>query len=370
MTTGTPPAVAHVLWSGGAGGIERLVHELARRQQEQGMNVSVAFARPQGPLAGSMRDSGLRVVDLRLGSGYDLRLRRIRGGARELAAFDVIHLHAFNLPLGAIAIASRRPVVFTEHGNFGAGRKIGIAGRLRRLAQRAFLHRACAELAANSRWTATRMAELYGIDADRISVIHNGIDGSPPESAFFAREGKGEIVVAFVGRLAGFKRVDRLLGALSQVREGQRLHALIVGEGPLEGDLKALASRLGCDSYVEFLGYRSDIEAILSATDVLVQPSEGEPFGLAILEACRQGVLPVVFADGGGALEVLPPDGRIVADESELAGVLAELADDATMREDAARRARAQWAVERFPIDRTAAGYLTLYRSALERRRA
>jgi glycosyltransferase involved in cell wall biosynthesis len=367
MTGGSPPSVAHVLWSGGAGGIERLVHELAQRQREQGMTVSVAFARPRGPFATGMRDSGLRVVDLGLGSGYDLRPRRIRGAARELAAFDVIHLHAFNLPLGAIAIASRRPIVFTEHGNFGAGRKIGIAGRLRRPAQRAFLRRACTEIAANSRWTAARMAELYGIDPDRVSVIHNGIGGSPAESPV-ARERDDGIVVAFVGRLAGFKRVDRLLGALSQVREPQRVHALIVGEGPLEGELKALASRLGCDSFVEFLGYRSDVEAILSATDVLVQPSEGEPFGLAILEACRQGALPVVFADGGGALEVLPPDGRIVADESELAGVLVELADDAAVRGEPARQARAQWAVERFPIDRTAAAYLTLYRSALERR--
>lgn len=367
MTGGSPPSVAHVLWSGGAGGIERLVHELARRQRAQGMTVSVAFARPRGPFAAGVRDSGLRVVDLGLGSGYDVRPRRLHRAARELAAFDVIHLHAFNLPLGATTIASRRPIVFTEHGNFGAGRRIGIAGRLRRLAQRAFLHRACTELAANSRWTANRMAELYGINLDRVSVIHNGIDGSPSRRAP-ARDIDGEIVVAFVGRLAGFKRVDRLLRALSQVRDPQRIRALIVGQGPLEGDLKALASRLDCDSFVEFLGYRSDVQAILSATDVLVQPSQGEPFGLAILEACRQGALPVVFADGGGALEVLPPDGRVVADESELAGVLAELADDAAVRDEEARQARAQWAAERFPIGRTAAAYLTLYRSALDRR--
>jgi glycosyltransferase involved in cell wall biosynthesis len=369
MTTDRPLSVAHVLWSGSVGGIERLVHQLALRQRDSGLTVSVVFGQARGPFAAGMRDSGLRVVDLRLGSGYDLRPRRIREAARELAAFDVIHLHAFNLPLGAIAIASRRPVVFTEHGNFGAGRKIGIAGRLKRLAQRAFLRRACAEITANSRWTAARMVDLYGIAADRVSVIHNGIDDSPPESAL-AREGDAGIVVAFVGRLAGFKRVDRLLRALSQAQESRRIRALIVGEGPLEGELKALASHLGCASIVEFLGYRSDVEAIQSASDVLVQPSDGEPFGLAIVEACRQGALPVVFADGGGALEVLPPDGRVVADESELAGVLDELANDATSRGDAARRARARWAVERFPIGRTAAAYLTLYRSALERRRA
>ncbi|MEK6327872.1 MAG: glycosyltransferase family 4 protein [Actinomycetota bacterium] len=369
MTGESPPSVAHLLWSGGTGGIARLVHQLGTCQQRSGMTVSICFAQARGPFAAAMRDSGLRVLDLELGSGYDLRPGRIRRAGRALAEFDLIHLHAFNLPLGAIAIKSGRPIVFTEHGNFGAGRKLGIAGRLRRLAQRRFLHRACAEIAANSNWTAHRMAALYGIDEERISVVHNGIDASRGGSAP-ARDPDGGIVVAFVGRLAGFKRVDRLLRALSQVQESERIRALIVGEGPLEGDLTALSSSLGCDSMVDFLGYRSDVEAILSASDVLVQPSQGEPFGLAIVEACRQGALPIVFADGGGALEVLPPDGRVVADESELAGVLDELVNDPTVRSDAARRARAQWAVERFPIDRTAAAYLTLYRSALERHRA
>jgi glycosyltransferase involved in cell wall biosynthesis len=369
MTGESPPSVAHVLWSGGTGGIARLVHDLGMFQMRDGITVSVCFAQSRGPFVAGMRESGLRVFDLGLGSGYDLRPWRIRTAGAVLAGFDVIHLHGFNLPLSAIAVTSGRPVVFTEHGNFGAGRKIGIAGRLRRLAQRGFLHRACAEIAANSKWTAGRLAELYGIDVDRVSVIHNGIDGSPPDSAL-AREGDGGMVVAFVGRLAGFKRVDRLLRALALAQESRRIRALIVGEGPLEEDLKALASHVGCDPIVEFLGHRSDVEAILSASDVLVQPSEGEPFGLAIVEACRQGALPVVFADGGGALEVLPPDGRIVADESELAGVLDELANDATLRGNAARTARARWAVERFPISRTAAAYLTLYRSALEPRRA
>ena len=369
MTGERPPVVAHLLWSGGTGGIARLVHQLAMCQQRGGMTVSVCFAQSRGPFAATMRSSGLRVLDLGLGSGYDLRPRRIRAAGRDLAAVDVIHLHAFNLPLGAAAVRSGRPVVFTEHGNFGAGRKLGIAGRLRRPAQRVFLHRACAEIAANSNWTAGRMAGLYGIDVDRISVVHNGIDTSPTTESAPLRDPDAGIVVAFVGRLAGFKRVDRLLRALSQT-QSRRIRALIVGEGPLEGNLKDLARTLGCDSTVEFLGYRSDVEAILSASDVLVQPSVGEPFGLAIVEACRQGALPVVFADGGGALEVLPDDGRVVTDESELAGVLDELAGNATALGEAARRARAQWALERFPIDRTAAGYLALYRSVLERRRS
>jgi glycosyltransferase involved in cell wall biosynthesis len=365
MTTDRPLSVAHVVWDGSVGGIQRLVHQLALHQRDSGLTVSVAFGQARGQFAAAMRDSGLPVRDLGIRSGYDLRPWRIRSAARELARSDVLHLHAFNLPIGAIAIASRRPIVFTEHGSRPSP-KIGLTGQLRRRAQGRFLRRTCHEIAANSSWTAARAAELYGLDPSRVSVVHNGIADSLPARPAPRPRDDDRIVVSFVGRLAAFKRVDRLLRALAQTRESQRIRALIVGEGPLEGDLKALASRLGCDSFVEFLGYRSDIEAILSATDVLVQPSEGEPFGLAIIEACRQGALPIAFADGGGALEVLPPDGRVVENESDLTRVLDEVVDNPAMQDPTARRSRAEWAVERFPIRRTADAYLALYRSALE----
>jgi glycosyltransferase involved in cell wall biosynthesis len=366
MTQEGSPSVAHVLWSGGAGGIERLVHQLALHQLRDGLTVSVAFGRARGPFATAMRETRIPVIELGLRSGYDLRPGRIRRAAAAVAQFDVIHLHGFNLPLGAIAIASGRPVVFTDHGS-RPGRKRRVASRLRHLAQRSFLHRSCAEIAANSKWTAARAVELYGIGADQISVVYNGIGDAPYHDPTPLPRTDDRVVVSFVGRLAAFKRVDRLLGALSQVRSRDRLRGLIVGEGPLERDLKAHAARLGCHPIVEFLGYRSDVEAILAATDILVQPSEGEPFGLAIIEACHQGALPVVFADGGGALEVLPPDGRVVADESDLAQVLDTLVHDRQALTPSARRSRAAWAVERFPIHRTADAYLALYRASVAR---
>jgi glycosyltransferase involved in cell wall biosynthesis len=369
MTPEGSPSVAHVLWSGGTGGIERLVHQLALHQLRDGMTVSVAFGRARGPFAVAMRESGVPVIELGLRSGYDLRPGRIRRAAAALAQFDVIHLHAFNVPLGVIAMASGCPVVFTDHGS-RPGPGIRVASRLRRLAQRSFLRRSCAEIAANSKWTAGRTVELYGIDTDRVTVVHNGIGEALPHDPTPLPVGDDRVVVSFVGRLAEFKRVDRLLAALSQARNRDRLRTLIVGEGPLEGDLKAQAARLGREPIVEFLGYRSDVEAILAATDILVQPSEGEPFGLAIIEACHQGALPAVFADGGGALEVLPPDGRIAVDEAHLARILDELCENPASRSPTARRARAQWAAERFPIGRTADAYLALYLASLARAQA
>ena len=80
--------------------------------------------------------------------------------------------------------------------------------------------------------------------------------------------------------------------------------------------------------------------------------------------------MPIAFADGGGALEVLPPDGHVVTDEADLGRILDGLCEDSAPLDPVARRARAQWATERFPISRTADAYLALYRASLARAQA
>jgi glycosyltransferase involved in cell wall biosynthesis len=277
-----------------------------------------------------------------------------------------VHLHAFNLPLATVALAARRPIVFTEHGNFGLGRGAGPTDRLKRRMQSRFLARAPVAIAANSHWTAERLVERHGVDPSRVRVIPNGLD--PSKWAAVARSNVGDdssLTVAFIGRLAGSKRVDRLLEGIARARDPARFRTLIVGDGPHGRRLRELAKRLRIDQQVDFLGYREDVDSVLARTDVLVQPSEGESFGLSILEACRLGALPIVFDDGGGALEAIPPDGRVVGDETELAALFDQLDPSSPALGPAARDARARWVRERFPISRTAARYLELYLEAL-----
>jgi glycosyltransferase involved in cell wall biosynthesis len=173
---------------------------------------------------------------------------------------------------------------------------------------------------------------------------------------------RSKFVVAFVGRLVRCKRVDRLLEAVARVSEHTEIEVLIVGSGPLKTELRDLSRRLSLEESVRFLGFRSDVADLLRDADVLVQPSTGEGFGLAIIEACMSGLVPIVFADGGGALEVLPPDGRVVSDVEGLAVALLELKSSASLSPQA-RQARSTWAIERFPITKTASEYAELYRA-------
>jgi glycosyltransferase involved in cell wall biosynthesis len=363
MSERSVSSVGHVLWSGTVGGIERLVRDLAAEQVRQGLRVVVAFGRAEGPFVGATRRAGAEVVDLRFANGYDLRPLKILRGARALRSADVVHLHGFNLPLACIALASRRPLVFTEHGNFALGRSLRPGERVKRKLQSLFLDRGVSCLAANSRHTASRLAELYSIFPQRINVIHNGAEFGAVERQSESGRANGQLRVVFVGRLVRFKRVDRLIEGVARCRWRDRLRVAIIGVGPLEPALQAFADSSGLGDSIRFLGYRADIPAALADADVLVQPSEGEPFGLTIIEACGQGLLPIVFSDGGGALEALPPDGVVVDDAEGLAAALDGLIGSPALSAKA-RAARAHWVRGRFPISQNAQRYQELYEAA------
>jgi glycosyltransferase involved in cell wall biosynthesis len=356
-----PGSVAHVLWSGGVGGIERVVHDLAFEQMRQGLEVSVIFGQLGGPFGAAMRANGTRVVDLGLRSGYDLRPAVIRRGLAAVKDAEVLHLHGFNLPFAAIAWKARGDTVFTEHGAFGLGRRLGIAGVLKRRVQRTFLTGVAKVVVANSNHTADRLAALYSIDRNRITVVHNGFDGSSAfEPAEYSHVG---LIVAFVGRLVRFKRVDLLLRAVAELPQGHDVRVVVAGDGPLRARLISLVESLQLGGSVTFAGFRNDIGEVLSIADVLVQPSAQEPFGLAVLEAAAYGALPIVFADSGGALEVLPPDGLVVEGVDELTRALAGL-EGSDALSHAARCRRATWARTNFSIGEVARKYSRLYRTA------
>ena len=151
----------------------------------------------------------------------------------------------------------------------------------------------------------------------------NGVEFGPaPDQR--ARAANPHLVVGFVGRWADVKRLDRLLGGLARARRHADVRAVLVGGGPNEQQLRHLASELGVAEAVEFVAQRLELDELFDRMDVIVQTGI-ESFGMTLVEGCGRGALPLVFADAGGAVEVLPPDGVVVQDVEGLGRVLAEL---------------------------------------------
>jgi glycosyltransferase involved in cell wall biosynthesis len=169
-------------------------------------------------------------------------------------------------------------------------------------------------------------------------------------------------VAAVLGRVSGWKGQDVLVSALGEaaLRERAEAIALVAGE-PSRGEerhrreLHALAARLGIVERLFDVGFRTDLEHVYGAADVVVVASkQPDPLPNAALEASAAGCC-VVAAAHGGLPEIVRDGetGRLVAprDPGALAHVLAELADDPRQRARlgaaAAADVRARFAPER-----------------------
>jgi rhamnosyl/mannosyltransferase len=178
-------------------------------------------------------------------------------------------------------------------------------------------------------------------------------------SAMAVREIKrrhaGFPLLVFVGKLRYYKGVQFLVGAM---RALPHVHCLIIGEGPEQPRLTALAEEFGLRERVHFLGEISDEEVVahLQAADIFVLPSHlpSEAFGLSQVEAMACGA-PVVCCNLQTGVPFVNQDGvtgRVVppADEQALADALRELLDDPQKRfklgEAAHRRAHAEFSQE------------------------
>lgn len=133
-------------------------------------------------------------------------------------------------------------------------------------------------------------------------------DETPP-----VRKASGKLIVA-AGRLAPEKGYDIALRAFARVPDPEARLA-IVGDGPLRGELEALAARLGIAERVTFAGYAPDITPWLDRARLLLLSSWHEGFGAVIVEALGRG-RPVVATACTPAVEDLlgdPAHGAVAA---------------------------------------------------------
>ena len=158
------------------------------------------------------------------------------------------------------------------------------------------------------------VADIYGLEESRITVIPNGIDPSelvPVDDldtlrSRFAKP--DERLVLLVGRLVYEKGFQLALEALPGLIERLgNVRFIVAGSGTAEQELQTQAHELGLDEHGTFLGWIGDdvLHSLYRIADLTVVPSIYEPFGLVALEAMASGC-PCLVADTGGLREVVP----------------------------------------------------------------
>jgi glycosyltransferase involved in cell wall biosynthesis len=214
------------------------------------------------------------------------------------------------------------------------------------------------------------------VSRDSLSVLPNGVDVEAwrPDAAVraAARRELGlrdEFVWLAAGRLEPVKDHATLLRAMAAVPEPARL--LIAGSGPLEGELRRLAARLGLEARVCFLGFTPEVRRLMQAADGFVLSSlwEGLPMGLLEAGACA---LPAVATDVAGSREAvangetgwLTPPG----DSGALAAAMTRTMQAPPQEHRAMGMRARQRAIERFSMETVLDRWEQLYGNLLAER--
>ena len=171
----------------------------------------------------------------------------------------------------------------------------------------------------------------YSVDNDWWTAQSRQVDRAAIRGAWGASSEAA--VILFCAKLQPWKRPLDLLHAFAQARIPDSL-LVYAGEGPQRGELEHQAVSLGVARHVRFLGFvnQSQLPAVYTAADVMVLPSEYEPFAVVVNEAFCCGT-PVVVSDRVGAARdlIAPVDPTLIypcGDAPALAQLLRRLLGD------------------------------------------
>ena len=219
-----------------------------------------------------------------------------------------------------------------------------------------------------------------GVPRDRRHLIHNAIDTDDYRRTTTRSEAKtqlgfptDELLVGAVGRLSPEKGFDLLIRAVAELRRaGRPVFLAIAGDGDERPRLEQLIAELGCQSFVQLLGYVADPRRLYEALDLYVLSSLREGLPNVVLEAMaleapviatRIAGLPKMIQDGVDGI-LVPP-----GDPAALTAAMADLLGDASARDRLSQAAR-QTIESRFSFQRRMERVVAVYDQVLGRARS
>lgn len=314
------------------GGAEAFFERLVAALGRAGLDQRVAIRR-DASRARRLRSAGIEPLELAFGGPLDISTPLALAAEMREFAPDI-----------ALAFMSRAAAKLPPHWmcsprTVRVGRLGGYYGLK--------YYRRCDRLVANTRdildWIVRQ-----GWPAAKVDYLPNFVDAVRQPATARADVATPEDVplLLALGRLHANKAFDVLLEALARV---PKAHLWIAGTGPLEGDLKAQAARLGLSPRVRFLGWRDDAPALIAACDVIVCPSRHEPLGNVVIEAWAHGRPVVAAASVGPAALIRHGENGLLApidDAGAMAATMADLLGDAALRQRLALAGEAAYQAE------------------------
>lgn len=326
-----------------AGGTGRHVLDLAEGLTARGCQVHVIYSTRRLDKLFTDRLAelkGIRQVALPIRTSphpADFRIvRAVRRHMRQFGPFDIVHGHSSKG--GAVArlaaFGTRARAYYTLHGLIMMDpllpRWKWLMYLLIELGLATWTRRVIAVSPEEQ-----RAAIRLGFGRSRVVMVPNGIGQMRLTPRADARHTMGvaddAIVIGFVGRLVEQKAPEILIEAFAITANAQPLARLaLVGNGPLEGPMRELASKLGVADKIIWLGER-DARGVLAGFDLFALSSRKEGLPYVVLEAMAAGLPVVATTSAGSEILVIPGvNGAVVPpdDARAFASALIELVSD------------------------------------------
>ncbi|HXG68763.1 MAG TPA: glycosyltransferase, partial [Blastocatellia bacterium] len=299
------PRILHLITNFEVGGTERQAVELLKRLDPDRYDVRLAALRNQGPFYREIAGRFPDIPEFPLTSFYNanavkqfLRLRAL------LARERVQILHAHDFYAGMIGAAAAR----------SAGVKVIACQRHLRLSDRRvhewghrLIHRLAHRILVNSQAIRDHIVAAGSAPPEKVVVIENGLcapddDGTAPAVGAGRLSRHAEVcrelglsqeakLVGMVARLQPVKGHRFFLEAAAAVaRADGNAHFILVGGGPLRGEIERQAAELGIADRVHLLGERADVGRLLSSFHLAALASLHEGLPNAVMEAMAAGV--------------------------------------------------------------------------------
>ena len=340
-------------WRGGERQVLWLAESLARSGNE-----CVIAARPDGPLALRAAELGLRVLPCAPRWEFDPAAAAMLRRFIHREGIQIVHAHTAHAASIALLCAREAQTVITRRVDFRVGRDWISKLKYRRAAAVIAISEAVAKALVAS-----------GIESSQIDIIPSGIDltrcvpRADNRTLRLLGIPENAPLVVMVAALVRHKDPLTFVRAMKSVVETiPGAHALVIGDGPLRPAVERAISQAGLGENVHLAGYRSDVDSLLSAADVVALSSREEGLGTVLMDALwmgkaiaatRAGGIPEVVEDGACGLLSPPEDGFA------LGSAISRLLMDSALRSQfsVAGRARAS----AFSVERTASRTALIY---------